>query len=231
MFEASSAASSSADERRFQPSENRVAPRWLGAAIAARDGRTGAPTARTRSRERGLKSTRRRSAGARPDTWSTSVPPLPLEPGQGDAAHEVLLGDHEEDDHREQADEGAGHHLGPLADELALEERQADGCRVGGQVAQVDQGIEQVVPAPHELEDREGREGGPGEWDVDAQEDLPRVGPIDAGRVGQLARDRQEELAQKESPEGSPEERPHPERGRFVPIQLPLWLNGQGRYR
>ena len=58
--------------------------------------------------------------------------PLSLEPGEGDPAHEVLLGDHEEDDHRQEAYQRPCHHLRPFAHELALEERETHRGRVGG---------------------------------------------------------------------------------------------------
>jgi hypothetical protein len=61
-------------------------------------------------------------------------------------------------------------------------------------VPQVDERREQVVPGPHELEDRQRRDRREGQRQVDAAEDLPRVRAVDPGGIGELGRDRQEEL-------------------------------------
>ncbi len=119
----------------------------------------------------------------------------PLSPLIAMPRTKYLLGDHEQDDHRRHAHESARHHLRPLADELALEGRQADGGRVLVELAQVDQRVDEVVPGPHEGEDRERREGRFRQRQVDVPVDLPRVGAVDAGRLGELARHGQEELA------------------------------------
>ena len=139
-------------------------------------------------------------------------PAQPLSPLSAIPRTKYCCASDEQHDHRREADQRPGHHLRPLAHELALEERQPDGRRVLVEVPEVDERVEQVVPGPHEREDRQRRERRLGERQVDPAEDLPRVGAVDPGGVGELARDGQEELAQQERPERAAQQGADPQR-------------------
>ena len=54
-----------------------------------------------------------------------------LDPGHGDAADELALGDDEQEDHRDDAHQRPGHQQRPAPDVLALEQRQPGGQREG----------------------------------------------------------------------------------------------------
>ena len=71
---------------------------------------------------------------------------------------------------------------------------------------EVDQRVEEVAPLVDEREQRDRDERRLGQRQDDPPQDAQVVGAVDAGGVGQLGRDAQEELAQQEDEEGIAEQ-------------------------
>ncbi len=94
--------------------------------------------------------------------------------------------------------------LGPVG---ALRVVDGAGHREQVGVADEDQSHDQVVPHPEELEDRVGRERGNRKRDHDPHEDAEVRGAVDARRLDQVSRQRDEEVAQEKDREREAERR------------------------
>ena len=130
-----------------------------------------------------------------------------MTPPSGDALHEEPLPDEEEDDDR-QHDERRGGHEQVVGDVvLAGEEREPDRERVLRLLVEVEQRQQELVPRRDRGEDRDHRDGGPGQGKDDPPEDLELVGAIDLRGIGQLAWDAHHELAHEEDVERVAQER------------------------
>ena len=83
--------------------------------------------------------------------------------GAHDAFHKVALGNEEDHEGGDHADDRAGHQQGPLRVELALQEGQAQGHRHVLFGAEEDQWPQQIVPGSHEGEHGQGGQRRSGE--------------------------------------------------------------------
>ena len=128
-----------------------------------------------------------------------------LDPGVGDGLDEPALGEQEDRQHGDLAHHGPGHEQVPLGHVRALEHRQAQlQGRVLGR-GDDDQRPEEVVPRPHELDDRQGGQHRRRERQDDLEEDPEARGAVDARRLLELHGQRLEELAQQEDAEDAAE--------------------------
>ena len=144
-----------------------------------------------------------RSRGGRGGGGSTRPPrddgcgPSALHGTAGDAAHEVALERQEHDDRDDHRDERRGREELPTATERGGQVGQHDRQRVvRGLAAEIDQGDEQVVPDPQELEDDQRGEGRDAHRQGQPEERGRGTRPVDRGRLEDLAGQRAEVVAQ-----------------------------------
>ena len=123
--------------------------------------------------------------------------------GRPESAHEDPLDGEEEDEGRQGDEQGAGQgHRRSGLGELALQRGQGRHDRADRLVARERQPEEEVIPDPGELQDEDRREGVEREWHEDVAEDRQGRSPVEAGRLPQVGRDRDEVVADDEGGEG-----------------------------
>ena len=146
-------------------------------------------------------------AGAAAVPAAASPGGLSLHAGQGDPLDEHPLGEEEDHDHRQHEDERGRHRQVPVDVVHRAERRQRDRERLRLRVPrQVDERAVEIVPGVDEVEERHGGDRRLRERDDHPAQDLEVAAAVDAHRVGQLLRDRHEELAQQEDRERIAEE-------------------------
>src|SRR5918998_6465827 len=124
-----------------------------------------------------------------------------LQARAGDPLNEVALEEDEDQQYRHNRDQRHTHEASPVRVVLTFHEAQAQSDGVGGAVLEHDQGPREVVPAPHEREDRQHRYHGPRERKDDPAEDREFPRAVEPGRLYQLVRDADHELPDHEDAE------------------------------
>src|SRR5215204_5115755 len=137
-------------------------------------------------------------------TWSnaTRAIALALQTLGGDAAHEVPLGEQEQDDHRQHRHDVGGRDEVPLRVVGSLEGREPELQRERVLVGEDrHERPQEVVPGPQELNHGQRRERRQRQRDDDAQQDRQARGAVDARGLLELDRQRSEELREQEDTE------------------------------
>jgi alpha-galactosidase len=157
----------------------------------------GAGRGRGRGPERGPGPTRK----GRPRRSGRRTPRSALGGPEGEPANELLL-QYEEDDERGDGDhDRPRRHQVVVGKELALQVVQGGRDRVLVAGPHEDEGPEEVVVHPGDLEDGQGGQRRPRQRHRDLPEDPPHRRPVDEGRLVQLDRQRPHVVAQHERTE------------------------------
>src|SRR5689334_22116361 len=128
------------------------------------------------------------------------MPGLPLDPGSCDSLDEVALEEHVQDEDRDRGNDDRRHQRRPVVRHAAGQSEQREPDRQGPVVAVADEHNrpEERVPRALELEDRDRGDRGRREGQHDPEERREVAGAIDARRLLEVLRDREEVLAEQE---------------------------------
>src|SRR5206468_733463 len=128
-----------------------------------------------------------------------------------DPLHERFLRDEEEDDDRRDDEHAGGHEQVPgRAAMLRLIRLQAEAERELLGAQEEDERPEEIIPYAEERKERDDDERGFGEREHDAEEDAQFAAAVDAGGIGKLGGNREEELAEEKNGECLAEPRGDP---------------------